>query len=85
MFDTTSLTTNTGSITAILQLLLLNLSKAFKSLTHPGFLGTVAHASQLVWESDAWVFFPFLHNSDCRSAAEWSKREALLLLTSFCN
>lgn len=68
MFDTILLTTNTRSITAILQLLLLNCSKAFKSLTHPGFLGTVEHESQLVWASDAWAVLTLLYNSDCRSA-----------------
>lgn len=65
-----SLATDTGSITAIFQLLLLNPSKALKSLTRPGFLGTAAQASQLVWERDAWVFFPLLHSSAWRSAAE---------------
>lgn len=74
MFDTVLLTTNVGSITAILQLFLLNPSKAFKPLTHPGFLGTVAHTSQLVWESDAWVVLSHLHNSERGSAAEWGKQ-----------
>lgn len=70
VFVTILLTTDTGNVTAILQLLLLKPSKAFKPLMHLDFLGTVAQVSQLVWESDTWVFFSLLHNLDCRSAVE---------------
>lgn len=59
MSDTISLTTNTGSITAILQLLLLNPSKVFKPLTRSDHLGTAAHASQLVRKAMPGYFFPF--------------------------
>lgn len=85
VFDVVLLTTNAGSTTVILQLLQVNPPEAFKPLPQPGCLGAAAHASQLVRESDAWVFFPLLHNSDCRRAAEWSKQKASLLLASFCN
>lgn len=52
----------------------------------PWLLGTVAHISQLVRESDAWKFLPLLHNSESGNAVEsGTNGKTPLLLASLCN
>lgn len=61
MFYVVSLTTNAGSMTAILQVLQVNPPEAFKPLPQPGCLGAAAHVSQVeaIGKRCLGIFSPF--------------------------